>query len=318
MLEKMTDKSAHRVPSFMASLRQPQDSIQPVAAAPQVQGFFHEPSCTITYVVHDPESGCAAVIDPVLDYDPCACRSSTDFIDNIVAHIETAGLQVDWVLETHAHADHLSAAQHLKLLLGVPVAIGEHIRDVQRICSKLFNLGDEFAINGTQFDKLWQDGEQFPLGNLTVRVMHTPGHTPACVTYLIGDCAFIGDTLFMPDCGTARADFPGGDARRLYYSIQRILELPNETRLHLCHDYTPDGRKPAWLSTVGEQRKDNLHLHHGIDEEQFVRMREARDQTLDMPHLILPALQVNIRAGAFPQPESNGVSYLKVPVNVLN
>lgn len=302
----------------MASRKQPLDSNQPVAVAPQVQGFFHQPSCTITYVVHDPGSGRAAVIDPVLDYDPVSGRSSTGFIDNVVAYIEAGELQVDWILETHAHADHLSAAQHLKRLLGVPVAIGEHIRDVQRIFRKLFNLGDGFAINGSQFDRLLRDGEHFALGGLDVQVLHTPGHTPACVTYVIGDCAFIGDTLFMPDYGTARADFPGGDAGSLYRSIRRILDLPNETCLCMCHDYAPGGREPAWETTVAEQRRDNVQVCDGVDEAQFVRKREARDRSLDMPRLILPSVQVNIRAGRFPEPESNGVSYLKIPINVLN
>lgn len=288
---------------------------QPVS--PRVQAFFHEPSNTISYIVRDPHSQHAVIIDPVLDYDPGAARTGTEFADQLLAYVEAHQLEIDWILETHAHADHLSAAQYLKEALDAPVAIGRFIRVVQQTFAKLFNLGDGFPVNGSQFDRLLDEGDCLKAGDLEIRVLHTPGHTPACVTYVVGDSAFVGDTLFMPDYGTARADFPGGDARRLYQSIQKIYTLPEDTRLFTCHDYMPGGRAPQWLSTVREQRRKNIQASKAVTEEAFVKMREARDETLGMPKLILPAIQFNIRGGALPEPEENGVAYLKIPVNVL-
>lgn len=282
-----------------------------------IRSFFHEASSSITHVVADPASHRCAIIDPVLDFDPSSARTSTRFIDSVMAHVESSRLKVDWVLETHAHADHFSAAQHVRDATRARIAIGERIREVQRSFKRLFNLGDEFPTDGSQFDRLLADGDIIRIGDLRLQAMHTPGHTPACVSYVGGNCAFVGDTVFMPDYGSARADFPGGGARELYHSIRRILSLSGETVLYMCHDYRPGGRPAAWVTTVAEERRANIHLHDGIGEAEFVRMREARDKTLALPDLMLPALQVNIRAGNFPAAESNGISYLKLPINVL-
>jgi glyoxylase-like metal-dependent hydrolase (beta-lactamase superfamily II) len=283
-----------------------------------IQSFFDKATFTVTYVVVDPVTKACAVIDPVLDFDAASGRASHASADSVIAYVLSQGLSPEWILETHAHADHLSAGAYIKSVLGGKLAIGAHIIDVQRIFAKVFNLKDEFSPDGTQFDTLFKHGETFTIGSLNGRVIHTPGHTPACLTYVIGDAAFVGDTLFMPDYGSARADFPGGDARTLYRSMRQILALPEDTRIFTCHDYKAPGRAEfAWESTVGEQRRGNIHVHDGISEDEFVAMRTARDKTLGMPHLILPSIQVNIRAGALPPPEENGVSYLKLPVNAL-
>jgi glyoxylase-like metal-dependent hydrolase (beta-lactamase superfamily II) len=284
---------------------------------PTVQAFFHEPTFTASYLVSDPATGTAVIIDPVLDFDPKSGRSSRQFADSILAAAAGRGLRIAWILETHVHADHLSAAAYLKAKTGAKVGIGSAVDKVQRFFKPVFNATD-LAPDGSQFDRLFADGERFHIGDLEVEVMHTPGHTPACVTYRIGDAVFVGDTLFMPDYGTARTDFPGGSARELYRSIRRILSLPPETRMFLCHDYKAPGRDHfAWETTVGEQRAKNIHAHDGIGEEEFVQMREARDRTLDMPALILPSIQVNMRAGQFPPPDSNGTIYLKLPLDRL-
>jgi glyoxylase-like metal-dependent hydrolase (beta-lactamase superfamily II) len=285
---------------------------------PAIKAFFDQDTFTVSYVVHDTETGCAAIVDSVLDYDPDSGRTSTASADEIVAYLEEKGLTVQWLLETHAHADHLSAAPYLQGKLGGKIAIGEHILTVQETFGKLFNAGSEFERDGSDFDRLFADGDEFKIGNLEVTVLHVPGHTPACVAYIVGDAVFVGDTMFMPDYGTARADFPGGDARRLYRSLRRILELPPETRLFMCHDYLPEGRDHyVWETTVEEQRKRNIHARDGVGEDEFVAMREERDKTLAVPRLILPSVQVNMRAGHLPPPEANGVSYVKIPVNAL-
>jgi glyoxylase-like metal-dependent hydrolase (beta-lactamase superfamily II) len=285
---------------------------------PDVKGFFHEPTNTVSYVVSDPATGACAVIDTVLDYDNAAGRTATQSADEVVAHVRDQGLACEWVLETHVHADHLSAAPYVQEKLGGKLGIGSNITVVQDTFGKVFNAGTEFQRDGSQFDRLFQDGEEFALGSFSVHVMHTPGHTPACLTYVIGDAAFVGDTLFMPDYGTARADFPGGSARQLYRSIRKVLELPPETRLFLCHDYKAPGRDAyAWETTVAEERRSNVHVRDGVSEDEFVAMREARDKTLSMPKLIIPSIQVNMRAGEFPEPEDNGTVYLKVPLDRL-
>ncbi|ATP19936.1 MULTISPECIES: MBL fold metallo-hydrolase [Sphingomonadaceae] len=285
---------------------------------PQIKAFFDEPTFTVTYVVHDPESRHAAIIDSVLDYDPASGRTSFSSANALVAFVEEKGLAIDWHLETHAHADHLSAAPYLKEKLGGQIAIGEQIITVQQTFGKLFNADTDFERNGSDFDHLWKDGDHFRIGNLDVTVLHVPGHTPACIAYVIGDAVFVGDTMFMPDYGTARADFPGGDARTLYQSAMRLLSLPPETRLFMCHDYLPEGRKDyVWETTVEAERQANVHIHDGVSEDEFVAMREARDKTLAMPRLILPSVQVNMRAGHFPPAEDNGVTYLKIPVNAV-
>jgi glyoxylase-like metal-dependent hydrolase (beta-lactamase superfamily II) len=286
--------------------------------APIVKAFFDEPTFTVSYVVHDAETSRAAIIDSVLDYDPDSGRTSTASADAIIAYVQETGLAVDWLLETHAHADHLSAAPYLKDKLGGQIAIGEHIVTVQEVFGGLFNAGPDFRRDGSDFDRLFKDGDEFAIGKLAVTVLHVPGHTPACIAYVVGDAVFVGDTMFMPDYGTARADFPGGDARQLYRSLRRILELPGSTRLFMCHDYLPQGRSHyVWESTVEAQRKGNVHAHDGITEDAFVAMREARDATLALPRLILPSVQVNMRAGHLPPPEDNGVSYIKIPVNAV-
>lgn len=283
---------------------------------PRIQSFFDEVTFTATHVVSCPVSRAAAVIDSVLDYDPKAGRTSTAAAERVLAYLRDHDLQVQWHLETHAHADHLSAAPFLKNKVGGKIAIGIHIRDVQGVFKQVFNAKD-MNTDGAQFDHLFEDGERFRIGELEAQVMHTPGHTPACVTYLIGDDAFVGDTLFMPDYGSARCDFPGGDARTLYQSIRKVLSLPTQTRLHLCHDYLPGGRAAIWETTVAEQRAHNVHVHDGVSEEEFVQMRSARDKTLAMPTLLLPSIQVNICAGHLPPAEDNGISYLKIPLNAL-
>ena len=285
---------------------------------PQIKAFFDEPTFTVTYVVHDPQSLRAAIIDSVLDYDPASGRTSSSAADAVLAYVGEKGLSVDWHLETHAHADHLSAAPYLQQKLGGKIAIGEHIVTVQKTFGKLFNAGTDFERDGSDFDHLWKDGDRFRIGNIDVTVLHVPGHTPACIAYVIGDAVFVGDTMFMSDYGTARADFPGGNARTLYHSAMRLLSLPPETRLFMCHDYLPEGRKDyVWETTVEAQRKANVHIHEGVSEDEFVAMREARDKTLSMPRLILPSVQVNMRAGHLPPAEDNGVTYLKIPVNAV-
>lgn len=287
-------------------------------SAVAIEAFFHEATFTISYVVADAVSCRCAIIDPVLDYDASIGRTSTEFSDRIVAFVREKNYTLDWILETHAHADHLSSAIFLQKMLGGKIAIGEHITQAQQVFGKIFNLGVEFKRDGSDFDYLVRDGETLALGTNEINVMHTPGHTLACVTYLIGEAAFIGDTLFMPDYGSARCDFPGGDAHALYRSIQRILALPASTRLFLCHDYLPPGRSEyCWQSSVLEQKHSNVHVHDGITEAEFVALRNARDAQLPKPKLLLPSVQVNIRAGRLPKPENNGVSYVKIPLNVL-
>jgi glyoxylase-like metal-dependent hydrolase (beta-lactamase superfamily II) len=285
---------------------------------PIIRAFFDNPTFTVSYVVHDPETKQAAVIDSVLDFDPASGRTSFASADSIIAYVAQQGLAVDWLLETHAHADHLSAAPYLQQKLGGKIAIGEHIVTVQNVFGKLFNAGTEFQRDGSDFDRLFADGDHFQIGKLDVTVLHVPGHTPADIAYVIGDAVFTGDTMFMPDYGTARADFPGGNARQLFQSLRRILSLPTTTRLFMCHDYLPAGRTEyAWETTVEAERAGNIHAHDGITEDEFVAMREARDATLDMPRLILPSVQVNMRAGHMPAADDNGITYLKIPVNAV-
>jgi len=285
-------------------------------AAVQVRSFFDEATFTVTHVLSDPATGKAAIIDSVLDFDPASGRTSTASADAVIAYVREQGLEVEWLLETHAHADHLSAAPYLQEQLGGSLAIGRHILTVQNVFGKIFNEGTRFARDGSQFDHLFDEGDRFSVGTIPAIALHVPGHTPADMAYVIGDAVFIGDTLFMPDYGSARADFPGGDAHILYRSVRRLLSLPEASRLFLCHDYKAPGRDTyAWETTVAEQRRSNVHLHDGISEDDFVAMRKARDATLDMPRLILPSIQVNMRGGHFPEPEENGVSYLKLPLN---
>ena len=283
---------------------------------PIVKSWFHAPTFTATHCIVDPETRHCAILDSVLDFDYASGRTRTDFADVIADFVRTEGLTVDWLLESHAHADHLSAAPHLKKLFGGKIAIGEHIRDVQKVFSKVFNDAT-MPTDGSPFDHLFKDGETFAIGKLQGRVMHTPGHTPACVTYLVGDSAFVGDTLFMPDYGTARCDFPGGDAHVLYQSVHKLYSLPPDTKLYLCHDYMPGGREPLWQTTVQAERDGNIQLDANTGEDEFVAFRKQRDATLSMPALILPSVQVNVRAGELPKAEGNGVSYLKLPVNAL-
>lgn len=284
---------------------------------PTVQAFFDPATSTVTYLVHDPATRVAAIIDPVLDFDAASGRTATHSADAILAAAAEQGLTVQWLLETHAHADHLSAAQHLREKTGADVVIGQHITTVQSFFAALFEAED-VTPDGSQFQRLVAEGDRLPLGEMSIAVLHTPGHTPACVTYLIGDAAFVGDTLFMPDYGTARADFPGGDAGQLYRSTRRILSLPPETRIFVGHDYLPAGRSEyVWETTVAAQLAGNVHVHDGVNEADFVAMRSARDATLPAPRLILPSLQVNIRAGALPPPSAGGHTYLKLPINAL-
>jgi len=283
----------------------------------QIQAFFDPKTFTVSYVVADPATARAAVIDPVLDFDFKSGRTTTASADRILAFIRQQGLQVDWILETHAHADHISGARHIQQQVGGRIAIGAHIRDVQAVFKKLFNLERSFLPDGSQFDHLFEDGEGFRIGDLEAKALLVPGHTPADMAYQIGDAVFVGDTLFMPDVGTARADFPGGDARQLYQSIRRLLDLPSQTAIYVCHDYPPASRQPQWKTTVGEQRAANIHVRDGIGEEEFIRMRQARDATLEVPTLILPSIQINVRGGQLPPPDDNGVSYLRIPLNAL-
>jgi len=285
---------------------------------PEVEAFFDAATFTVSYVVKDPESHACAIIDSVLDFDPASGRTRRDSADKIVDFVRRRGLSVAWILETHAHADHLSAAPYLQAQLGGRIAIGSHITAVQQVFGSLFGLGADFETDGRQFDHLFKDGERFAIGGMEAVVLHTPGHTPACVSYVIGDAVFVGDTLFMPDYGSARCDFPGGDAATLFASARRLLSLPPGTRMFLCHDYLPPGRSAfRWETTVGEQRAHNIHLHDGVAEADFISQRQARDATLAMPRLILPSVQVNIRAGRLPEPEANGVRYLKLPIDAV-
>ena len=286
--------------------------------APVVRTFFNEPTFTATHVVHDPATRRAAIVDSVMDFDQAAGRTSFESAAQIIAYVQSEELKVEWLLETHAHADHLSAAPYLQEKLGGQIAIGEQIRTVQSVFGKVFNEGTDLARDGSQFDRLFNDGDTFELGSIPAIALHVPGHTPADMAYIIGDAAFVGDTMFMPDYGTARTDFPGGDARLLFKSIHRLMALPGETRVFLCHDYqAPERPYYAWETTVAAERADNIHIREGIGEDQFVAMRTKRDAALGMPRLILPSVQVNIRAGRLPEPEDNGTRYLKLPLNLL-
>lgn len=291
--------------------------MQEPAQTPNVRAFFHEPTFTVSYLVWDAATKRAAIIDSALDFDQKSGRTGTHSAQAILDAAREEGATIDWLLETHAHADHLSAAPFLKQATGAPIVIGEHIKTVQRVFKDVFNLSHVTA-DGRPFDKLVADGETLQLGQLSIKVLHTPGHTPACVSYLIGDAVFVGDTLFMPDIGTGRADFPGGDARMLYRSLRKLLALPQDTRVFLCHDYKAPGRDTyQWETTVAEERAHNIHVRDGVSEDEYVAMREARDKTLSMPVLILPSIQVNIQAGELPPPEANGVRYLKLPIDAL-
>jgi len=285
---------------------------------PDVKAFFDEPTFTVSYVAMDPETRSCAVIDSVLDYDPASGRTDTKSADEIIAYIRDNGLKPEWILETHVHADHLSAAPYIQSEIGGKIAIGSEITTVQSVFGRIFNAETEFQRDGSQFDRLFADEDAFEIGGLQGRALHTPGHTPACMTYVIGDAAFVGDTLFMPDFGTARTDFPGGDARLLYRSIRKVLALPPETRLFMCHDYKAPGRDEyAWETTVAEERANNIHVNDAVSEDEFVAMREERDAMLAMPRLILPSVQINMRAGRLPPAEENGVPYMKIPINAL-
>jgi glyoxylase-like metal-dependent hydrolase (beta-lactamase superfamily II) len=287
------------------------------SSTPEVHGIFDPATWTITYVVHQGPGTACAIIDSVLDYDPKSGRTRHTSADKVIAYVRDNQLQVQWILETHAHADHLTAAPYLKAQLGGRIAIGNHITTVQQVFKGVFNLEPGFAVDGSQFDHLFGEDEEIRVGGLTGKTLYVPGHTPACVAYQFGDAVFVGDTLFMPDVGTARCDFPGGDARTLYASTRKLLSLPAHTRLFMCHDYPPKGREVTFETTVAEQRERNIHVHDGITEEQFVDMRTRRDATLEMPVLILPAVQINIRAGEMPPKEANGIAYAKIPLNAL-
>jgi len=282
---------------------------------PVVKGFFDPDTWTVTYVVYEKSGSQCIIIDSVLSYDPKSGRTHTKMADQVIDFVKQNELKTEWILETHAHADHVTAAPYLKSKLGGKVAIGDHISVVQGVFKGIFNLEQSFPTDGSQFDHLLQDGEEVHFGNLSFKAMFVPGHTPACMAYQVGDAIFVGDTMFMPDVGTARCDFPGGDAHVLYQSMRKILSFPPETRLFMCHDYPPNGRPVQFETTVADEKKSNIHMHDGISEEQFIEMRTKRDTTLEMPVLILPAIQINIRAGEMPAKESNGVSYLKIPVN---
>ena len=283
----------------------------------QVKAFFDPATWTVSYVVFDAPGGHCALVDSVLDYDPKSGRTRPDSADQLIAFVREQNLTVDWILETHAHADHLSAAPYLRKHLGGKIAIGGKITQVQNVFKGIFHLEPEFATNGSQFDHLFEDGDTFAIGTLQAQALSVPGHTPACMAYQVGDAVFVGDTLFMPDVGTARCAFPGGNAHTLYQSVRKLLSLPPETRLFMCHDYPPEGRAAQWECTVADQRARNIHVHDGVSEAEFVAMRTKRDAGLAMPVLILPSVQVNIRAGELPPPEANGVSYLKIPLNAL-
>ncbi|MGZ5779422.1 MAG: MBL fold metallo-hydrolase, partial [Burkholderiaceae bacterium] len=287
------------------------------ASRTTTQGFFDPQTWTVTYVISDNATKHAAIIDPVLDYDFKSGRTSTASADRVLTYIRSNDLRVEWILETHAHADHLSGAYYLREQIGGRIAIGENIRAVQTIFKKLFNLEQSFVPDGTQFDHLFKDGEVFHIGDVEVTAILVPGHTPADMAYLVDGSVFVGDTLFMPDVGTARADFPGGNANQLYHSVRRLLALSPETTMYVCHDYPPESRQPKWQTTVAEQRAHNIHVQDGIDEQSFVRMRMARDATLEVPTLILPSIQVNVRAGQLPPADENGISYLRIPLNAL-
>lgn len=289
----------------------------PHPTRPDIHAFFDPGTWTVTYVVSDPVTRQAAVIDPVLDYNFRSARTRTTSADQVLAHLKAHDLQLQWILETHAHADHLSASAWLQQQAGGRIAIGARIHQVQATFKKIFHLEEDFRTDGSQFDHLFEDGEVFHIGQVPVKALLVPGHTPADMAYVVEGAAFVGDTVFQPDVGTARADFPGGDARTLYRSVRRLLDLPPETVLYTGHDYPPGGRAPAWAATVAQHRQLNIHVHDGIDEDTFVAMRQARDATLDMPNLILPSIQVNIRAGHFPAPDANGVSYLRLPLNLV-
>ena len=285
---------------------------------PSIAGFFDEATNTVSYVVHDPKTGEAAIIDSVLDFDAASGRTANGSADRMIEYVTSNNLKVTWLIETHAHADHISAAPYLQERLGGKLAIGRDIIRVQEVFGKLFNAGTDFERDGSQFDKLFEDGETFRIGELEGIALHVPGHTPADMAFIVGDAAFVGDTIFMPDFGTARADFPGGDAGQLFRSIRRLLSLPDETRLFLCHDYKAPGRDEyAWETTVKQQREENVHVKDGVTEQDFVAMRTVRDKTLSMPKLIMPSVQVNIRGGRLPDPEENGVRYIKIPVNAV-
>lgn len=284
---------------------------------PEVKGFFDPATNTISYVVRDPASNACAIVDSVMDIDYAAGRISYAHADEIVAYVKAHDLKVEWLIETHVHADHLSAAPYIQGKLGGKLGIGRNITVVQETFGKIFNEGTEFQRDGSQFDRLFDDGDTYSVGGMECVAIHTPGHTPACMTHVMGDAAFVGDTLFMPDGGSARADFPGGDAATLYDSIQKVLALPEETRLFMCHDYGPNGRDIRWETTVGEEKAHNIHVGGGKTKEEFVKYRTERDATLDMPKLIIPSLQVNMKAGALPEPEVNGKRYLKVPIDAL-
>lgn len=302
-----------------------QDAAEQIARAreskvlrPTIAGFFDEATFTVSYVVHDPSTAEAAIIDSVLDYEAASGRTSYGSADRILEYVNSNNLKVTWLIETHVHADHISAAPYLQEKLGGKLAIGEEIVRVQNVFGKLFNAGTDFERDGSQFDYLFKDGEKFKLGMIEATALHVPGHTPADMAFIFGDAAFAGDTIFMPDFGSARADFPGGDARQLFQSIRRLLSLPEETRLFLCHDYKAPGRDEyAWETTVGQQRRENIHVKDGVSEDEFVAMRTSRDKTLAMPNLIMPSVQVNMRGGHLPEPEENGVSYIKIPVNAV-
>ena len=292
-------------------------SIKAASKAPKVKAFFDNDSNTISYVVTDPATKKAAIIDSVLDFDYASGTISYDHADMIIEYVTTQKLDVEWLIETHVHADHLSAAPYIQQKLGSKLGISERISEVQKVFGKVFNAGTEFERDGSQFDQLFADGDRYKIGELDGVAIATPGHTPACMVHLIGDAVFVGDTLFMPDGGTARADFPGGDARTLYQSIQKILALPDETRMFVCHDYAPNGREFSWETTVGAQRANNIHVGNNASEDSFVEMREKRDASLAMPRLIIPSIQVNMRAGHMPDAEENGATYLKVPIQGL-
>ncbi len=314
----MQDQSASSDQAVIAATAIVQAAEREAPRLPSVKAFFDEATFTVIYVVRDPGSNACAIIDSVLDYDPASGRTAHRSAEAVIAHVRAEGLEVVWQLETHAHADHLSAAPYLQAVLGGWLAIGEKIVRVQETFGALFNAGSDFPRDGRQFDHLFKDGERFSVGGLEGVALHVPGHTPACLAYVIGDAVFVGDTLFMPDYGTARCDFPGGDAATLYRSIKRLLTLPDETRVFLCHDYKADGRTDyIWVSTIGAQRRDNIHVHDGVTQSAFVALRETRDRTLDMPRLILPSVQVNMRGGHLPEPEDNGVRYLKIPLDAV-
>ena len=283
----------------------------------QIKSFFDKATWTFTYVVSDPEARVCIVIDPVLNYDPKSGRTLTQSVDQVIGYLASNQLQLEWILETHAHADHLTAAKYLQNALGGKIAIGEKVQKIQEVFKGIFNLGDEFKADGSQFDHLIKDGENISFGNLNIESIAVPGHTPACLAYKIDDAIFVGDTLFPADVGTARCDFPGGDASTLYKSIKKILSYPESTNLYMCHDYPPTNRQVIGRTTVGEQRENNIHIRDGVTEDAFVQMRKARDATLEVPVLLLPSIQVNIRAGAMPLKEDNGTSYMKIPINLL-